>query len=131
MLKFRFALFLAVSCLLVPACKRTTVQGPNAEKLTLVKPSDTSVRRGSTTKVAVSVKRSNVAGPVTVEFDALPKGVQALDSGSAVEGDERTFVLEAAQNADLVNNHLASVTVKGPKGISATEEFRITVREKS
>ncbi len=126
-----------MSCLIViPAlflfgCEKSTVEGPGAKKITLVKPADQSVKRGSTEKVAIVVTRSNFEGPVTIAFENLPKGVHIVDDGGKLEGNERTFVLTAAPDADLVEKHSANVVAKGPDGMAVTEQFRITVQEKS
>jgi len=121
---------LAVSALLMTGCEKTTVEGPNATKLTLVKPADSTVRRGSTDKVAIIVKRTNFSEPVVINFTDLPKGVSITDDGGKMEGAERTFVLTADENADLVANHAARVSASGPAGITATEVFHITVQER-
>ncbi len=111
-------------------CERTTVEGPEAQKLTVVKPADTTIERGSTAEVAVAIERENVAGPVTVEFSDLPDGVTVVDETAEIEGEERTFVLQADESAALVGDQIASVTLSGPDGMTATEEFRITVRDR-
>lgn len=111
-------------------CKKTTVVGPNQTKLTLVKPLDTTVKRGGTTKVPIVIERENVSGPVTVEFKKLPDGVSVVDNSSKLDGNERTFVLQARDSADLVSNFASEVTLRGPNGMTATEVFRITVKDK-
>lgn len=122
---------LGIVCLAVPACEKTTVEGPQGKKLTLVKPMDSTLKRGATEKVSIAVTRENFTGPVTVRFDQLPKGVTVADGGNEIEGNERTFVFQASDTADLVQNHAATVTISGPNGMSATEQFKITVKEKS
>lgn len=129
MLKFVMAGLVASSLLLV-GCEKTTVEGPNATKLTLVKPADSTVQRGSTEKVAIVVKRTNFSDPVVVNFTDLPRGVSVTDDGGKIDGGERTFVLTADQNADLVSNHAAKVSASGPSGMTATEVFHITVKER-
>jgi hypothetical protein len=118
-------------CFLVTGCQKTTVEGSSGKKLTLVKPTDSTVKRGSTEKVSIAVTRQNFSGAVTVKFGDLPKGITVADGGNEIEGNERTFVLSAADNADQVSNHTATVTVTGPEGMSATEQFNITIQEKS
>ena len=117
------------ACLLAAGCEKTTVEGPNSTKLTLVKPADSTVQRGSTDKVAIVVKRTNFSEPITVSFSDLPDGVSVTDDGGKIEGNERTFVLRADENADLVSDHAAKVSATGPAGITATEVFHITVKE--
>lgn len=112
-------------------CERTTVEGSAGKKLTVVKPSDVSLVRGSTENVTILVQRDNFTGPVRVQFAQLPGGVSVVDGGNEIEGMERTFVISANDKADLVENHVATVTVSGPEGMSATEQFELTVKEKS
>lgn len=126
----RLMLCMGVLLLGSSACKESTVQGPADKKLTIVKPSDTSVTRGDTAKVALTVKREHFSDPVTIEFSRLPKGVSIVDDGSKVEGSERTFVMKAADDADLVSNHVATVSARGPDGMTTTVEFEITVKDR-
>ncbi|HKQ48092.1 MAG TPA: hypothetical protein VJZ71_08495 [Phycisphaerae bacterium] len=118
-------------CFLAAGCEKTTVEGPAGKKLTLVKPMDSKIVRGSTEKVSVVVTRQNFDAPVTVRFSDLPNGVKVAEGANEIEGNERTFVLTATDTADLVKEHTAMVTVTGPDGMSATEQFKITVQEKS
>lgn len=112
-------------------CEKTTVEGPAGKKLTVVKPADATIRRGSNDKVNVMVTRDNFSGPVTVRFEDLPKGVTVAEGGGQIEDNSRTFVLVAGDNADLVTNHTAKVTVSGPEGMTASEQFKITIKEKA
>lgn len=112
------------------ACKQTTVNGPEGKALTIVKPLSTTVDRGGAAKVAIIVERKNISGPVTVEFKRLPKGVSVVDDGGKIEETERTFIIEATDKADLVRDHVATVSLRGPGGMTATEEMRISVVEK-
>lgn len=112
-------------------CQKSTVEGPRNEKLTLLKPSAVTIERGRTEKVMVNIQRQNVTGPVAVNFENLPDGVKIEQNGRNIEGDSATFVLEADDSADLVTNHAARVTIKGPDGMAVAETFDVTVREKS
>jgi len=118
-------------CFLGAGCEKTTVEGPAGKKLTLVKPMDSKIVRGSTEKVSVVVTRQNFDAPVMVSFRDLPKGIKVAEGANEIEGNERTFVLTASDDADLVKDHTAMVTVTGPDGMSATEQFKITVQQKS
>lgn len=126
----RVCVGLLVVAIGVCGCKKTTVVGPNQTKLTLVKPLDTTVKRGGTSKIPIVIQRENISGPVTVEFKKLPKGVTVTDNDGKLEGNERTFVLQASDSADLVSNHSAEVSLRGPGGMTATEVFRVTVTDK-
>lgn len=126
----RALLSLTFATFAIAGCEKTTVEGPNAKSLTLKQPSGTTIQRGNTAKVDVLVTRSNFSGPVTAEFNNLPSGVSLVDAGGKIEGSERTFVLKASPNADMVANHKAKVSIHGPDGMTATEEFEITVKDK-
>src|SRR5437868_2182129 len=89
-----------VMCVMCTACKETTVEGTGAKKLTLVKPMDTSVKQGQTTKISIAVKRTGFDGPVTVDITDLPKGVTLVDNAKEIEGNEKTFVISASDTAD-------------------------------
>jgi hypothetical protein len=130
MLKRMTLCFVCVS-FLTAGCEKTTVEGPAGKKLTLVKPMDSKIVRGSTEKVSIVVTRQNFDAPVIVRFSDLPKGVNVAEGANEIEGNERTFVLTASDSADLVKDHTAMVTVTGPDGMSATEQFKITVENKS
>lgn len=112
-------------------CEKTTVEGPAGKKLTLIKPANQTLARGASEKVTVRITRSNFEDPVDIQFKDLPAGVTLVDGSTKIEKNERTFVLSASPNADLVGNHVALVTATGPDGLSATEQFNITVKEKS
>lgn len=112
-------------------CEKSTVESNAGRKLTLVKPMGQNITRGETEKVSVVVSRTNFDGPVLVRFDDLPKGVSLVDTETKITGNEKTFVLKAAADADLVKNHNATVTATGPDGMSVQEKFEITIKEKA
>lgn len=120
-----------LTCIASVGCERTTVEGPGDRELTLIKPADTSITRGSTAEVSVMVTRDNIPGAVSVAFERLPDGVTVENEGGVIEGNERTFVLSAAKGADLVKDHMAVVSIRGPDGMTAREEFAITVEDRS
>ena len=122
---------IAVAALLVGCQKSATVQGEGARKLTLAKPAAVTIERGGTVKTDVQIKRTDLAGEVSVRFDKLPNGVTAVDDGTKIAGDAGTYTLKASDAADLVTNHSAQVTVTGPGGLSASEALEITVRDKA
>lgn len=126
-----FASMMVCVGLLSAGCEKTTVQGPAGKSLTLVKPINSTIKQGDNEKVSILVKRSNFSDPVTVTFNNLPSGVSVAGGDNKMEGSERTFVLSATDSAALVENHTASVTVTGPDGMSATEQFSITIRSKT
>lgn len=117
---------------LAAGCEKSTVQGDAGKKLTLVKPIDQNITRGETEKVSVVVARTNFDGPVMVRFDDLPRGVSLVDTSTNINGNEneKTFVLKASTDADLVKNHRATVSATGPDGMTVKEQFEITIKDK-
>lgn len=131
-----FGLMLALisgSVLTLSGCQKSTVEGPAGRKLTVTKPSDQTIRRGEENKVRVAIGRDNFKAAVDVKFENLPAGVQVLDATPRIlDGDNSAdFTLKATDAATVVNNHEAKVTVTGPQGLSVTESFKITVKDKS
>lgn len=110
--------------------RETTVRGAHGEKLTLVKPSSQSVRRGDAETVTIHVKRNGFSDPINVSLSQLPAGVEAVDTPKSVTGDSVEVVLRASPTADLVSNQLVMVTASGPNGMGAQESFKLTVRDR-
>jgi hypothetical protein len=122
---------LALACAALTGCEHTTVEGPNKTKLTLNKPSDITVHRGQSQTITIKISRTNFQDPVTVSFDNLPQGVHVEDRDKKIGGQESTgtFTLRADDNAGLVENQEAKVTVTGPSEMKATEPFKISVKD--
>jgi hypothetical protein len=115
--------------LLAPiGCEKSTVEGRNHQALTLNKPADLSIDRGSTATLTIRIQRQEIDDPVAVQISKLPDGVEVVDDNLQIEGDQATFTLNASQDADQVSNHVAQVTIEGPDGIRVTETFGLTVR---
>ena len=117
---------------LFAGCSKTTVEGSGGKKLTLVQPTDHTLKRGSTTEVTVAIAREKFSDPVSVSFDKLPTGVEVVDKDKKIAADDNTakFTLKASDKADLVSNQEVKVTVAGPDGMKATEPFKLTVKDK-
>jgi len=128
-----FSLFPAAALLILVGCQQATVEGPDHMKLTVKKPFDVTIKRGDTNQVTVSIDRTNFRDAVSVSFDNLPKGVTVQDRDSKIATGDNSgkFTLKADDNAELVTNHEAKVTVTGPSGIKVTEPFKVTVKDKS
>jgi hypothetical protein len=122
---------LALVLLAAPGCERTTVETSGGGKLTLKKPADQTLTRGTTNDVRVDIDRNNIAGPVEVEVDRLPKGVHVATDDTSIPQDKEsvTLTLHADPNADLVTNHRVTVKAKARPGVEATEVFQVTVKE--
>lgn len=110
--------------------RETTVRGERGEKLTLVKPSAQSVRRGNAETLTIRVKRNGFSDPVSISLSQLPAGVEAVDTPKSVNGDSVEVVLRASPSADLVTNQLVMVTASGPNGMGAQESFKLTVKDR-
>ena len=113
-------------------CEQTTVEGTGGRKLTLSQPSSQTLKRGETNTISISITRASFSNPVEVKFSNLPKGVSVVeDKKIGTDQNSGTYTLHAAPDADLVANHVAKVTVEGPDGMTATETFQITVKDKN
>ncbi|KAF0244231.1 MAG: hypothetical protein FD180_2741 [Planctomycetota bacterium] len=113
-------------------CEKTSVEGASGKKLTLLQPASQTLKRGETNQIAITVARSNFADPVAVKFSNLPKGTTVVED-KKIDADKNigTYTLHSGPDADLVTNHVAKVTVEGPGGMTATESFQITVKDKN
>jgi hypothetical protein len=125
-----FAALVAIFALV--GCEKSTVEGPAGKKLTLSKPADQTLKRGETNAVKVSISRSNFRDPVQVKFEGLPNGVTVQDLDRKINAEESSanFTLRAEPTADLVQNQEVKITVTGPDGLSVTESFKLTVKDK-
>ncbi len=56
----------------------------------------------------------------------LPPGSGGI---AAIVGNEGLYNLQASEDADLVSDHKAMVTVKGPTGIGVSQPLMITVEK--
>lgn len=123
-------LLLALAAL-AAACERgASVSGEKGGTLTLAKPRAVLVQRGGTGEANIAIARMNVPGEVKVRFDDLPRGVEMTDTKHTIAGDGGTFTLRATDSADLVEHHVAQVTVTGSDGTAVTQPIEITVVEK-
>lgn len=111
-------------------CHSTTVQGRGDLRITIVRPSDQSIRPGEINKVAIVVTRSGFRTDIRVRFAGLPKGVRVIETDRNFSEDDIvvSFTLHAANDAPPVEEALVKVTAEGPEGLAATETFRVTVR---
>lgn len=122
---------LMIAGLAVGCGKSATVEGEAGTKLTLTKPSAVTIQRGDMSKVDVKITRRDLPGDVTIRFANLPSGVDVVDSANRLVGDKGSYTLRAAENADLVENHMADMTATAASGLAVTQSFSITVKEKS
>jgi len=107
-----------------------SVRGEANTKLTLSKPSDVTIRRGDMQKVDLKIYRRDLVGEVSVAFSDLPSGVSVVDSNEKIIGDAGTFTLKASDGASLVDNSVVRVTATALNGMSVTQNFDITVKDK-
>jgi hypothetical protein len=133
-MKYMIANAAALALLLVMVgCDKTTVEGPGGKKLTVVQPSNQTLKRGEINEIAIKVARTNTGAPLKVEFEGLPKGVTVIEDSKKISSDQNVvnYTLHAAPDADLVQNSQAKVTVSTPDGMKATETFTITVKDRA
>ena len=109
----------------------TTVRGPAGQKLTIVKPSGVSLRRGQSETVTINLRRENLNGDVTISIANLPAGVEAVDAPRATRENSVKVVLRAKESAALVKNYQALVNADGPEGIRATETLQVSIGNRS
>jgi hypothetical protein len=78
-------------------------------------PGSASITQGKTTDVTVSIKRTGFTDAVKLSFGNLPKGVTVDSKDTTVPKDETktTVTLKAADDADEVSDHKATVTAEG------------------
>lgn len=120
----------ALALIVVAGCKQTSVEGPGGKKLTLMKPADQTLTKGTPNQVMITINRDNFRDEVSVSFDNLPQGVTVQDKDKKIANGDSTasFTLLADANAALVQNHEVRVTVTGPDNMKATEVFRLSVK---
>lgn len=114
---------------LAGCAKESSAAGRSNTRLSLSKPANQSMTQGTSNKVAISIDRGGFADAVKVAFSNLPRGVR-VDEGQINAGESsHDFVLIAAPDAQLVENHNVTVTARG-SGIETTQTFELTVKAK-
>jgi hypothetical protein len=111
------------------ACTSTTAIGSKGESLSLFKPADQSLARGSATTVNVIVRRDALPGAIDLRIDRLPAGVSVTGGAPQVEAGSNfaKFGLEAAPDAPLVTSHPVTITARAETGVSVTQTFLVSV----
>jgi len=99
-------------------------------KLTVTKPSDTTLKVGEDKTITVGIKRPDTAEDVTVSLSNLPSGVSVdkNDLKVAKGGTKAEFILKADKDAKEVENHVVTVASKY-KDTTAKEEFKLSVKK--
>jgi hypothetical protein len=118
---------------MLAACgSNSSSRGSDNQELTLVKPTDQTIRRGESNRVAVVIDRDRFEGSIAVRFEGLPRGVRVIEIDRKIGADENAanFTLQADATADLVTNHLVKITVEGPDRLKTSESFELTVKER-
>lgn len=102
-------------------------------KLTVTSPGSQSVSQDKTDEFTVSISRSHFTGPITIDFQGLPKGV-ALETKDMVipEGkDSAKFLIKAAGDAAPVDEAVVKVVAKAADMPAAETDFKLTVKAKA
>ena len=128
-MKHRPMLLLALLAL-TAGCERAASVSGERGKMTLSRPRAVVVQRGGDGQADIAISRINLPGEVTVKFADLPRGVEVTDTKDTIAGDGGSFTLHATDSADLVEHHVAQVTVTGSNGTAVTQPIEITVIEK-
>jgi hypothetical protein len=112
------------------ACTSATAIGAKGESLSLFKPADQTLQRGSATTVKVVVARDALPGAIDLDVDQLPSGVEV--TGGALEiapgSNFGEFTLEAEPDAALVTSHAVKLTARAESGISVSQTFLLSVK---
>lgn len=130
MLKHMLTTTLAASALVLTACASTTSTGGDGARLTLVEPADQTLVRGETNDLAILIRRSNHSGPLALDFDDLPDGIEVVQEDPRVDdgGSMATVTLYAEPDADLTEGHPVRVTARAENGLEVSEWFEISIR---
>lgn len=130
----KWTMVLGCALLVVTGCKREsgTVTGPDGKKLTLTYPKQVDVAPGGTTKVVLTVARTNFDEPVTVEISGLPTGVSVADKDMTIAKGvtEGNFFLTATEAAKPGNGLAFKVTAKSAGMVNGPFDVKLTVEEK-
>ena len=123
------SLLLAAS---LAACTSSTAIGSKGESLSLFKPADQTLQRGSATTVKVVVRRDALPGEIRLDLDGLPSGVDVVgDSPKVAAGSNFSeFTLTADSDAEIVSMHPVKITARGETGVSVSQTFLVTVKAK-
>lgn len=116
----------------VAGCGKSTTVDVGGKKLTLMAPEDQELKRGAQNTVTITVRREGFTEVLQVKFADLPKGVTVAED-KPIDGNQTIgkYTLRSAADADLVDGHQAKVTLTGSGGVTITETFEITVKDKS
>lgn len=120
---------LVVGLFALGACHSATVRGTEGRSLTATTPRSISIQRGDSAALEVGIDRENFTGPVIVTLFQLPTGVESDQSSIAAQTTSATFILTAADSADLVRNQAVGVTVEDPNGRRATQYVSLSVTD--
>lgn len=126
----RLILVLPLTAVLIACDRGAAVTGERGAKLTLDRPAAVTLVRGGSGEADISIRRNDLAGDVKVRFEKLPHGVEPTGARDTISGDGATFTLRATDAADLVEHHVAQVTVTAPDGTAVTQPIEISVIEK-
>lgn len=126
---FAAALVTALSASLA-GCASTTSTNDRGDELTLYAPVDQTLRRGETNSVTVRVGRDGFKGPVALEIEQLPSGLEVVEEEPMIGPDSNfgEFTLYARPDAELVTGHPVRVVAHGGDGLDAEQWFQVVVK---
>lgn len=121
---------IALPCILsFLGCSSTSTSSTGAAKITMNKPSNQSLGRGTTNTVEIKIWKENINANVSVRFENLPYGVEVTEKNTNSKDNNCVvnYQLSATDNARLVTDHVVRVTAEGPDGLAVTQSFEMTV----
>jgi hypothetical protein len=134
MKRFMALAVLGIVVALTSGCRETTtLESPGGKKLTVTKPSSLTIKQGTTEQIKVTITRTNFSDPVEVKFDKLPPGITVVDKKTEIPANDTmaTMTFKADDNAPVISNHDATVTVVGPGDLKSTTTFPITITKRT
>lgn len=108
-LEFAAALSLLVG--VVTGCEKTTAGAADGRQLSVMKPSNVTLKRGESGEVIVNIERKNFRDPVMVSFSQLPTGVEVNDKDKQIpaEATSASFTLKAGAQVVPVTDHRVEI----------------------
>jgi hypothetical protein len=118
----RRTLALLGAAMLLVGCNKTTSEAPatnpakpgETRRLAVTSPGEQDVTRNETETITVRVDRDNFAGPLSVEFRNLPKGVSVVTPDMTIPAgrDSLEVAVKADKDAAVVDDHKVQIAVK-------------------
>jgi hypothetical protein len=104
-------------------------------ELRVTSPGDQTVTQDQTNEMTVRINRDNFDGPIEIDLQNLPNGVQLVTQERTIPAGESSIKLtiRADATAPVVENHRVTVVARAPGQADlrdARVDFNVTVRQK-